>query len=86
MNSDKEIGQNTINPCVQYFLFELITSFVNFKYQVGVDMIGPLPQTENGNRYIITLVDYFSKWPEAEAVPDKSAITVARFLTKVMLR
>ena len=28
-----------------------------------VDLIGPLPLTKSGNRYIITLVDYFSKWP-----------------------
>ena len=43
-------------------------------------MIGPLPKTPKGNKYIITLVDYFSKWPEAEAVPDKSAKTVSVFL------
>lgn len=45
-------------------------------YQVGVDLIGPLPTSRSGNRYIITLCDYFSKWPEAEAVPDKKGLTV----------
>ena len=29
---------------------------------------GPLPKTERGNCYTITLVDYFSKWPEAEPI------------------
>jgi hypothetical protein len=28
----------------------------------------------------VTLVDYFSKWPEAKALPDKSAKEVALFL------
>ena len=40
-------------------------------------MIGPLPKTKRGNRHIITLVDYFSKWPEDEPAADKSATTIA---------
>ena len=49
-------------------------------------MIGPLPATSNGHRYIITLVDYFSKWPEAEPVKDKKAGTVAGFLYRIICR
>ena len=30
-------------------------------HQVGMDLIGPLPETSLGNKYIITLTDYFSK-------------------------
>ncbi len=48
--------------------------------QVGIDIIGPLPVTAKGNRYIVTLVDYFSKWPEAETLQNKSAEEVALFL------
>ena len=51
-------------------------------FQVGIDLIGPLPRTERGNKHIVTLVDYFSKWPEAEAIPDKSADSVAQFCTR----
>ena len=36
------------------------------------------------NRYIIMLVDYFSKWPEAEAIPSKEAKEVAFFLFKMI--
>ena len=54
--------------------------------QIGIDLIGPLPETPRGNKYIVTLVDYFSKWPEAEALPDKSAKGVALFLYKMMCR
>ena len=49
-------------------------------------MIGKLPKTANDNQYIITLMDYFSKWPEAEAVKSKSAKTVALFLYKLICR
>ena len=39
--------------------------------------------TVAGNRYILTIVDYFSKWAEAIATPDKSAFQVANTLFKV---
>ena len=55
-----------------------------FITQVGVDLIGPLPKTSMGNRYIITLVDFFSKWPEAAPLPDESAVCVAKFLFQMM--
>ena len=51
---------------------------------VGIDLIGSLPETERGNCCIITLVDYFSKWPEAEPIADKTARTVAAFLYKII--
>ena len=42
--------------------------------KVGIDLIGPLPTTSHGNKYIVTLVDYFSKWPEAAPLKDKTAV------------
>ncbi len=44
---------------------------------------GPLPVTSKGNKYIITTTDYFSKWPEAGALPDKTATGVADFLFSI---
>ena len=49
-------------------------------HEVGMDLIGPMPETPRGNKYIITLTDYFSKWAEAAALPDKTAEGVARFI------
>ena len=51
--------------------------------QVGMDLIGPLPQTSRGNQYIVTLTDYFTKWAEAAPLLDKSAVGVARFIYSV---
>lgn len=55
------------------------------QYQVGgpleriaVDVVGPLPETNNGNKYILVIGDYWTKWTEAYAVPDQSAETVAK--------
>ena len=48
--------------------------------RVAVDVAGPFPVSASGNRYIIVVIDYFSKWPEAFAVPNQEAVTVARVL------
>ena len=37
---------------------------------VGVDFVGPLPITENGNRYIMTFQDHFTRWPAAYALKE----------------
>src|SRR5215216_2295667 len=49
-------------------------------HRVGLDIKGPLPITKTGNRYIIVAMDYFTKWPEARAIKDIKADTVAKFL------
>ena len=45
--------------------------------RVALDVIGPLSKTIGGNRFILVICDYFTKWPEAYAVPDHKAGTVA---------
>ena len=54
--------------------------------RVGIDLVGPLPETRAGNKYIITLRDYFSKWPEAAPLQSKCAEGVADFLFQVFCR
>ena len=39
---------------------------------LGLDVRGPLPQTLNGHKYILTVTDYYSKW--VEAVPMLSCL------------
>lgn len=42
-----------------------------------MDVLGPFPVTESGNQYLLVVIDYFTKWSEAYAVPDQSATTMA---------
>ena len=49
-------------------------------------LLGPLPLTAKGNKYIVMLLDYFSKWPEAAPLPNKTAIGVANFLYEEFCR
>jgi transposase InsO family protein len=47
-------------------------------YRWGIDYLGELPPSKNGNRYAIVAVDYFSKWIEVIPVPTNDAETTVR--------
>ena len=55
--------------------------------KVAVDIVGPLtPVTERGNRYILTLVDFATRYPEAIALKNIETTTVAEALLDIFSR
>ena len=46
--------------------------------RVALDVMGHLPVSDRGKRFILVIGDYFSKWKEAYAIPDQTAPTVVR--------
>ena len=53
--------------------------------RIGLDLIGILPQTERGNRFILTVHDHFSKYTYIYPIPGKSAEVVTRAFRKHIL-
>ena len=55
-------------------------------YLVGIDSIDVGKVSAEGNRYLLTMTDYFSKYVEAIPLPEKSAVSVAKGLYKAYCR
>jgi hypothetical protein len=49
---------------------------------MGLDFIGPVPPSSNGNRYILVCTDYLSRYAITQATPNCTAETAAKFLVK----
>ena len=49
-----------------------------------MDFVGPIrPPSQDGNRYILTVSDYFTKFAWAKAMPTKEAVNVVSALKEV---
>ena len=53
--------------------------------RIATDILGELPETDEGNRYILVISDYFTKWTEAFAMPNMEAKTVARIIVEEVI-
>ncbi|XP_042361098.1 uncharacterized protein zgc:153292 isoform X2 [Plectropomus leopardus] len=51
---------------------------------LGLDVRGPLPQTLNGHKYILTVTDYYSKWVEAMPMQSCFPSYVAKHITDII--
>ena len=49
-------------------------------YQVGIDIMGPLPITLTRKRYVVVAIDHFTKWIEARALETADAQNVTSFI------
>ena len=83
-----DIGQRTISkgriPKVPLQKMPLIDPPFN---RVAVDLVGPIsPPSENGHQFILTLVDYATRYPEAIALKRIDTPTVAEALVDMFSR
>nr|GEX16784.1 putative reverse transcriptase domain-containing protein [Tanacetum cinerariifolium] len=67
-----EMPQNAIQVCEIFDVW-------------GIDFMGPFPSSK-GNKYILMVVDYLSKWVEAKALPTNDAQVVVKFLKSLFTR
>ena len=54
--------------------------------RVGIDLVGPLPQTKAIHRYMLTMVDYGTRYPEAIPLHQTSSQTIAAELMIIFSR
>jgi ribonuclease HI len=45
----------------------------------GLDLLGPLPLAQGNLRYVVVVVEYFSKWIEAKPLATITSVTVQKF-------
>ena len=45
--------------------------------RVAIDIMGPFPETDQKNKYILCIIDYFTKYAEAFPMPNQEAETVS---------
>ncbi|XP_068245850.1 uncharacterized protein [Palaemon carinicauda] len=56
-------------------------------YRVAIDLVGPIsPPSEAGHRYILTMVDYASSFPEAVALKNITSEDIAEALISIFSR
>jgi len=55
--------------------------------RVGIDLVGPVtPTSTSGNRFILCVIDYATRYPEAVALPGVSTEQVAEALCRIFSR
>ncbi|GJZ76565.1 reverse transcriptase domain-containing protein, partial [Tanacetum coccineum] len=72
ISSRSKMPQNNIQVCDVFDIW-------------GLDFMGPFLNSK-GNKYILVVVDYVSKWVEAQALPTNDARVVIRFLRRLFAR
>ena len=52
---------------------------------IAMDILGPFHESRQGNRYIIVIIDYFTKWVECFALPTQSTADIALKLVEEVI-
>ena len=66
----------------------LVSTWCGYPWErVAMDLIPNLPVTKHGNRHLLVVVDYFTKWAEAFPLPDMRVEMIASvFLGEIVAR
>ena len=54
--------------------------------RIAIDLVGPLPQTQRGNRYILTMCDYATRYSGAIPLSSTEVSRIAKELVGIFAR
>ena len=49
---------------------------------IAIDIWGPMMESPEGNKWVLTMIDHFTKWPVAVPIPDHKAETIAKAILR----
>jgi len=52
---------------------------------VQIDVMGPFTRTTKGNKYVVTAIDYLTKWIEARAIKESTTDQIALFVIEQII-
>ena len=55
------------------------------KLSIEIDVFGPLPESQDGMKYILMLEDYFTRWIEAKPVPKIGGVVLCNWLAEEII-
>ena len=54
--------------------------------RIDMDVVGPLPRSRSGNKYILTICEYATRYPETIPLPSTEASRIAKELVTLFSR
>jgi transposase InsO family protein len=70
--------RKTPRPMRQGITRPVFSKFPN--HTVAIDIVGPMVETSEGNLWILTMIDVFTRWPLAVAIPNRKSTVIAKVI------
>ena len=49
-------------------------------HTLAIDIVGPMPESTDGNQWILTMIDVFTRWPLAVPIPSRESRLIATII------
>jgi len=70
--------RKTPRPLRQGMTQPVFSRFPN--HTVAIDIVGPMLETSSGNLWILTMIDVFTRWPLAVAIPNRKSSVIGKII------
>jgi len=54
-------------------------------HRIQIDVMGPFTNSTKGNKYVVTAIDYLTKWIEAKAIKEATTENIAKFTVEQII-